>query len=148
MGFEHVVEVPLALPEARRLLAEVERRLPQLPGLTVRIDLAFVDASTTSVAVRADLAAPRGPGSALLLETGIRLLRRYADSIVTQARERATAQGDGVRRDRAPRAEQPVSSPTPGLTLKQRAAVAATAGAVFLTVRRRRRRRRARRNAG
>lgn len=88
MRFEHTVVVPLSLPDARRLLDELERRIPVLPGLVVRVELAVIDPRSTSVQLRGELPGITGRGSALLVETGMRLLRRYADQVVAVARER------------------------------------------------------------
>ncbi len=91
MRFEHTVVVPLPLSDARRLLDELERRVPVLPGLVVRVELAVIDSRSTSVHLRGELPAVGGMGSALLLETGMRLLRRYAEQVVAVARSRSAA---------------------------------------------------------
>lgn len=89
MRFEHTVVVPLSLSDARKLLDELERRVPVLPGLIVRVELAVVDARSTSVQLRGELPGVSGLGSTLLLDTGMRLLRRYADQVVVAARNRS-----------------------------------------------------------
>lgn len=89
MRFEHSVVVPLSLPDARRLLDELERRVPVLPGLVVRIELAVLDSRSTSVQLRGELPGVGGMGSTLLVETGMRLIRRYAEQVVAAARARS-----------------------------------------------------------
>lgn len=89
MRFEHSVVVPLSLPDARRLLDELERRVPVVPGLVVRVELAVIDARSTAVHLRGELPAIGGIGSALVLDTGMRLVRRYADQLVAAARARS-----------------------------------------------------------
>lgn len=102
MLFEHTVVVPLGLSEARRLLDEFERRVPALPGLVVRVELAVVDARSTSVRLRGELAASPGLRSAVLLETGMRVLRRYAGQLVAAAAARARERENGPPADTAP----------------------------------------------
>ncbi len=104
MRFEHSVVVPLSLPDARRLLDELERRVPVLPGLVVRVELAVLDSRSTSVQLRGEVPGLGGAGSALLFDTGMRLVRRYADQVVTAARARSA---ETARRSQS----SPVSRP-------------------------------------
>ena len=89
MRFEHTVVVPLGLPETRRLLDELERRIPALPGVVVRVELTVVDPRSTSVRLRGDASAGSGLRSAVLSEAAMAVLRRFAEQVVAAARARA-----------------------------------------------------------
>lgn len=91
MRLEHNFVIPLAVEEARRLVAEFERLAPIVPGLAIRIELDPRQARSTSVRVVGELRTGGGIAATVAAEAAARLVRQYVSRLSDQAQSWAAS---------------------------------------------------------
>lgn len=91
MRLEQNFVIPLPVEDARRLVAELERFAPMVPGLAVRIEIDPRDARSTAVRVVGELRTGGGIAKTVAAEAAARVLRQYVARLTQQAQSWAAS---------------------------------------------------------
>lgn len=94
MQLQHEFVVPLSVAEARRLVTELERFVPAVPGLDLRITVHAYDKRSATIRLTGDLRPGGGLRRAVVVDLAARLLREYARRVQTQAQARTAQRAD------------------------------------------------------
>lgn len=88
MRLQHEFVVPLSVQEAQRLVTELERYAPRVPGLELRVTVHARDNRSATVRLAGELRPGGGLRRAVVVDLAARLLREYARRVQAQAQER------------------------------------------------------------